>query len=192
MAKHFSFDVSKAIPAAWSLLWQINEKERASGDRSYRPDSVLYLTASDVENQVRRFAAETSEGKTWGSTGRAWGRDYSGVRLAGHLKSRVRDWLLDEVRRGRLESHNFGRHHVSGMRFRPRGAGLGEAEKKTIEKKEERRRNPKPRLCHLEKRGSCACAQKVSFWGTSRAWKTGDPAKVTCTRCLNILKSAAA
>jgi hypothetical protein len=117
------FDINAAIPAAWKLIWEHRRKMQAEEGSGFR-DNNMHCTASDVENQVRQFAIDDAEGKPRGTM--AWGRPTSWppVRIhcaRGTLQGVVRDWLLNEVRQGRIDSHNFGRHHISGMRFRPHG-----------------------------------------------------------------------
>lgn len=193
------FAINDAIPQAWDLLWRSNLEQRKEDEKSehvYRKGSTYYLTASDVENQVRQFAQDQANGKPWGTSGRAWGRGYGlSVRLSGgqRLQSKVRDWLLNEVRLGRLASHNFGRGHISGMRFRPKGEPLAPAEQRTIEVKEKRK--DKPKRLHLYSDGYCSRAlclknRKRSPWGRGRssAWCTNDKAKVTCPSCIKLGK----
>jgi hypothetical protein len=191
MGKRFAFDLAKAIPAAWALCWADNLKTRAKGG-TYRPSTTFYLTASDIENQVRLFAEETAAGEAWGTRGRAWGRGYGfTVRVSGDLKRTVRDWLLNGARNGRLESHNFGRGHISGMRFRPAGEPISDAEQTTIKVK--KARADKPLTKHFSKRYGhpplCTAARRSPFARPSRAWTTTQQAEVTCPRCLNLLKA---
>lgn len=123
-----SFDRHAAIPAAWDLLWKNNLRRRAEGE-DFR-GSTYHLTATDVENQVRQFASETADGKAWGSTGPAWGRTYDHkLRFPGDLLGDVRRWLRNNPN---LASHNFGRGHISGARYRPAGEPLGPAEVRTL------------------------------------------------------------
>ena len=178
------FDIAKAIPAAWNLLWSDNICKRDEG-RDFR-GNTYYVTARDVELQVRQFAAETVAGERWGTRGRAWGSPYVSVRIAGDLNNMVRQWLLGNHN---ITGHNFGRGHISGMRFRPRGAPLGPSEIKTMKEKA----NPKPRPIHYNPNGygfpRCTQARRSVY---SRGWRPtarvdNDQSKVTCKRCLNLL-----
>jgi hypothetical protein len=196
MRKSQPFDLAKAIPQAWAFLWADNLRQRAEDEKKshvYRPGNTYFLTASDVENQVRQFAQDQHNGKKWGDGGRAYGRAYTFVRItgAGNLQALVRSWLLREVRMGRLSSHNFGRGHISGMRFRPYGEPLAESEVKTIKVKEARA--DKPRIQHSTRRygGRPLCMEaqmkgKGMGWRPSKAWTTTQWDKVTCPRCLKL------
>lgn len=193
MGKRFAFDLAKAIPAAWALCWADNLKTRAKGG-TYRPSTTFYLTASDIENQVRLFGEETAAGEKWGTRGRAWGRGYGAtVRISGDLKGTVRSWLITSVAHGHLQAHNFGRGHISGMRFRPVGEPVSDAEQATVKAKEARVNKPRP--MHFSKqygaRPLCTAARpRTTFYGRpSRAWTTTQRPKVTCPRCLKLLKA---
>ena len=190
-----TFDINAAIPAAWKLIWEHKAKAQAEEGGGYR-DSNMHCTASDVENQVRQFADDDAHGRPRGTM--AWGRPYSMVRITcarGRLDQVVRDWLLDEVRRGRIDSHNFGRHHISGMRFRPHGAPLSLAETKTIakniaEREAWRNGTAKPKPTHWRKGGGplCTAARRSRFsFGRSNAHLTSNQERVTCPRCAKLL-----
>jgi len=199
MSRRFHFDIHAAIPAAFALIWKHKEERRRDDDpTSFHFDEHFYVTASDVENQVRRFARETVDGKPWGSTGLAWGYGgHEGVRLPGDLNSRVRSWLLNNRE---LERHNFGKGHISGMRFRPRGTGLSEAEKKTfakIEKEKANRLAGKKPPRHFSKHYGgtllCTADRKRSAFSRGRrrmGMTTSAVAEVTCPRCKKLLEAA--
>jgi len=222
MAKRFAFDLNKAIEAAWDYLWDVNLKDRAKQEAEH-PDGdfgkygrrwytrTFYICAADIVSQVRSFAYETAKGLKWGTNG-VRGPDY-GIRLSGNVEGEVRRWLLRTK-----DSHNFGRGHISGMRFRPRGAPLGPSEKDTLE---EKAKPPKPRVIHFARDGysgtplciavqranedaarkakglhpayrghsrSKACTQ--SRWGAGKEdWQKGV---VTCPRCLKLKDHAMA
>lgn len=187
--KAIQFDTRKAIQAAWDMIWVHKLAQRAkdekefkkTGHERYRTGDTYYTTAADVENQVRRFASEQLRGEPWGASGLAFGRDYAGVRMSGRLQGAVRDFLLHN---SKITGHNFGRGHISGMRFRPVGQPLAPAEQKTIAKKEERRANPRPKLYHLSRHGRPLCVnRKTHGWRPSKAWMTHDKNHVTCPRC---------
>jgi hypothetical protein len=188
--KRFAFDIGKAIPEAWRVLWANNLKTRAEeGSSMYRPSSTYYLTASAVESQVRRFAEATAEGKSWSEAGIAYGRGYeSSIRFPRNLNGAVRDWLREEVYQGRLASHNFGRHHISGMRFRPAGEPISDAETTTMKAKAARKDKPRPRHFGKNFRPTCVKPKNGFSWRPSKARVTTDKAKVTCPRCLKLLK----
>lgn len=185
------FNIAKAIPAAWKLQWSAKQKMK-----HYRGSMAHYLTAGDIENQVRLFAEEQSQRKPWGSSGPAWGRPYTRVRIhCGHrerLLDAVRDWLRGEVNAGKLASHNFGRGHISGERYRPAGVSMSETEKKTIARKQA------PRPIHFNPVGAasrfhmlCRPPQpRKGFGRGSRRFSrcTQKQSEVTCPRCLKKMK----
>lgn len=184
MKRTFSFDRRAAIAAAWDFLWADNLRQRAKGD-AFRNSTTYYLTASDVENQVRQFAADQREGREWGASGRAYGTPctWPVIKFPGDLLGDCRDWLRNNRR---LTSHNFGRGHVSGARYRPVGEPLAEAEQATIKEKAER--STRVRVVHLGDNGRCACVKRTS-WSKSnyRISMTRDGSKVTCPRCVKIV-----
>lgn len=178
------FDMQGAIAFAWAVCWADNLARRAAGN-DHR-GNTYYLTATDVETQVRRLAHETMQGKSWGSTGRAWGRGWEGgVRLPGDVQAQVRDWLLSNPD---VEGHNFGRGHISGMRFRPRGEPLAPGEQHTLNTP----RKPwaeKP-VHYSSNHGRALCVKaRVSIyirWRRPTTRTASDWAQVTCKRCLNM------
>ncbi len=182
----FSFDRQKAIATAWDLCWADNLKQRAEG-HDFR-GNTYHLTASDIENQVRSFAQDTADGKPW-TDKRAWGRGYGwSIRLSGDLLSDIRRWLSNNPK---LVSHNFGKGHISGKRYRPVGEPLSEAEQGTLKDKAERA--SRPRLVHKNAQGKpylCAPVRKRVSWGRSRsqAHITITTERVTCPRCLKLMK----
>lgn len=199
----FRFDTRTAIAHAWAFLWADNLRQRKEmskpGAFNYGLPTTFYLTASDVESQVRRFARETAEGKPWGSTGRAMGREgawtaHGKLRMPGGLNGDVRDWLLHNRD---IESHNFGKGHISGMRFRPRGEPLGEAEVKTMERKTKQKADRAagklpPRHYSADRYGSTIlCVKRRALWSRRRRqpWSTNVADEVTCPRCRNKLKA---
>lgn len=213
-------DLNKMIPEAWDYLWAQHLKSRAKhGD--FRGQSY-YLTAADIERRVRDVCqdifwatqppitpADLAPLKA-GERPRKFKKMILQTGVAGGLQRLVRDWLLNQVRIGKFASHNFDRGHISGMRFRPVGAPISEAESKTIEAKRERRANPKPKPRHMSSNPDsygglalCIKAQrdkkaaeakaKGQYYhhyssGRSHAWTEKDPAKVTCPRCLKLMK----
>lgn len=190
--KQTNFDVMKAIPAAFELLWKSNLKQRAeSRDRSRFSAQTYYLCAQDIERQVRAFAEDTAEGKAW-TEERRYGV-YSGrIKMRGDLQSLVRSWLFAQVRAGVLVTHNFNRGHISGARFRPVGEPLSEAEKKTMARKEARKTRVPPIHSGNHGRPLCTAHSRKAFHrGPTRGvYCSTDKEKVTCKRCLNKLAKA--
>lgn len=190
--KRVVFNLQKAIPAAWDMCWARNLANRKTG-HDFR-GQTFYLCANDVEQQVRAFAQDTLNGKPWGTTPIWYGSTYSGVRITGNLQSEVRDWLLDNPK---IMGHNFNRGHISGMRFRPVGEPLNDAEKKTLAEKAERKAHPRPIPYHYSAEGfgnraECMRARmKGRIWYSSRrsrASVTSDVGRVTCKACLNLIE----
>lgn len=191
--KRQAFDLQKAISEAWTFIWA----ERAK-TKDHRSD-VSYITASDIEAQVRTFAIEQRDGKSRGSMGLAFGKPmcWPPMRISTgsgrDLLGICRDWLLSEVHCGRIESHNFGRGHISGMRFRPKGTAITETEKKTMAAKAASQGKPRP--MHYREPGKatlfCQAGRKRFGWRPSKAWDTRDKSRVTCARCLKLLAQPA-
>jgi hypothetical protein len=204
MGRHFKFDVRAAIVAAWDLLWADNLKRRLKeealdkklGRKSSRfASQTYYLTASDLEDQVRSFAEDTAQGRPWRKE-RAYGGYGFRVRLSGDLQSAVRDFLL-RGNGGRIVGHNFGKGHISGMRFRPAGEPISPSEEKTIAAKAERRANPRRIVEHYSETyggyplctSESATGKRVFHFRPSKASVTKKREEVTCRRCLNLLAS---
>lgn len=173
---------TKLISEAWDFCWADNLAQRAAGNDF--SGNTYYLTATDIEGQVRSFLDEDAQGKPRGSTGRYWGYTTTKIRIRGDLKRFVRDWLLSNRR---LTGHNFGRGHISRMRFRPVGEPLYDGEKKTIAKHNE---PPRERPVHFGQWGKPECTKaKRSMYSNHRptARTTQKAKEVTCARCKNLL-----
>ena len=68
--KRTSVNTSDLIAEAWAYLWKSNHEEQARGKPTdYGYASHFYVTASDVENQVRLFLREDLQGKRRGTLG---------------------------------------------------------------------------------------------------------------------------
>lgn len=194
-SRKIAFDVRAAIPAAWDKMWAENLKrrredvayEKKHGRRPFDAARTYFLTAASIEREVREMAdrAATATGMSWGV-----------VRISGNLQRAVRDWLLRGPRG--LQQHNFGRGHISGMRFRPRGEPLAPAEKATNAAHEKRaadRKAGKESRRHFSMRGygshpQCVVEQRRKkghghgLWRQSKARVTRDATEVTCPSCL--------
>ena len=187
------FDIAKALPAAWDRLWADCLARQAEG-ANYRGQAT-YLTATDLERQVRAFAQDQADGKPWGTTP-AYGLTVVRIGGAGPggLLQACRAWLLAQTRAGRLEAMNHGRGHVSGMRFAPVGSGLDAAEEQAEAAREER--NLKPRPVHVSRNGryggrALCVPRPAGYFGrpSKTTLTTGERERVTCPRCLNLLAS---
>jgi hypothetical protein len=159
MSKKTVFNLEQEIQKAWDWCWAYfceptevreaiyDEEGEPTGEYEAEPKRYparqSWLTASDLVNRIRASAAEQLEGKPYGSKGPD--TYYSNVRVStggrGDLLGVVRTWLL---RNSALEQHNFGRGHISGMRFRPVGSGLTESEAKTVEARRKRNAGETP------------------------------------------------
>jgi len=170
-----------------------------------------YFTSTDVEACVRLLAAKAAGDDylkdRFEEPGSWWGYGSSqGVRISvvdGRYRSKLldlcREYLLSSTN---LEGHNFGRGHISGMRYRPRGKGKSDVEKKTIEKKFRPKpvhaREPKDdsKPLYYTRKALCQLNVKprVPSWRSSHRRNgpitTDDTSKVTCKRCLNLLKQS--
>lgn len=186
-----TMNFQEAISAAWDLIWAEKLAARAAGDDGFRGEHY-HASASDVEDVVRQFARDALDGKPRRTkTNRG---DHHGVKIRGDLNGAVRSWLQNNPK---IAKHNFGRGHISGMRFRPVGQPMTPAETKTIERNAEMRRNPKPRPCHYSEsgHGTALCVlerfkkQGRRLWGfrPSKAWTTRKVENVTCQQCINLL-----
>lgn len=189
MGKHFAFDMHLAIKTAWDMLWAANLVRRKENDaykkkygkRSYDDASTYYLCAADLVRTVRGFAQQTADGKPWSLDGYPYN-----VRLRGDVQRAVRDWLM-YGNGGKIVGHNFGRGHISGMRFRPAGAPMAEAEVETMNSKLRSRGKEKPR--HYGHRPLCTKNRRSPFSRPGRTiWSTTNKDNVTCPRCLKLMK----
>ena len=122
------FNVGQAIQAAWDHIWSYNLKIR--GTREDWRNRSYYTTATDIERKVRNFAFDTQQGVPWGTN--AYG---GSIRFTGNLFEAVRDWVSQEMRRGRIKAHNFGRGHISGQHLRPADQPIGPTEAKVTPRK---------------------------------------------------------
>lgn len=200
MKRRVSFDTTLAISTAWDVIWKGKLTSRAAGN-DYRGDTYR-VSASDVEDLVRQFACDSLDGKPWRTSfapgrGLHWTKSGGKLRMGGNLNRRVIDWLR-YGNGGKIVSHNFGRGHISGERYRPAGEPLSPTEAKTLEKKAERKANPRPAPRHFSKSGyggSPLCVveakrakgRSLCLWRQSRAWVTRKREDVTCVRCLKLL-----
>lgn len=196
MSKRFAFDTPKAIATAWDVLWSDNLKRRAKDANTRWANRTYYLTAADIENQVRLFASDSAEGRPWDLTVKQYGRPCNGIRMPGDLQAMVRRWLFNN---SALTHHNFGRGHISGARFRPVGGPIGPAEKETNAKLEKKRAADYVRPMHYGQhsggRPLCqtikAGARRFSY-RPSKAWTSSTADRVTCKACKNALERKAA
>ena len=222
-----AFNLDREFQKAWDWCWsyycepsvyeneQYNEKTQEwekTGEKRELEPRQSWLTATDLERRVRASVAEQVNKVPYGSYGAdAWGKGASTLRIStgkrGNLLDACRDWLLSQARSGKLSAHNFGRGHISGMRFRPVGLDLTEAEKKTVEKKAvpydqkpvhfadpDTRSFRSLTLCSKATRETNKKKLRGYFRqpNRSKSRTTTDRSKVTCPRCLKLLQSVSA
>jgi hypothetical protein len=178
---------SKLLGEAFARLWAYKLEARAAG-RDFRGDTY-YTTAQELQEAVKglvfdRLHPDPKRLKEFGPTLRG----AYGVRCRGDLQKVVRNYLLQ----GPFDRENFGRGHVSGMRFRPRGEPLSAAEATTKARKAVPRR---PAPVHATLPGSlallCMPPRQALYRGPNyRIRRTSDRAAVTCPRCLKLLQQA--
>lgn len=169
--------------------------------RYERLDGSKWFSASDLERRVRAAADELLMGVPYGEYGTS---ACYGARIMGlkgiSLLQHCRRFLFDKVSDGELDCNNPGRGDrcSTGMRFRPAGEGLSEAEKRNAEKPE------RPRfLSHLKhveiKQGSNGNSYEVKMpeceknkqkkgyvFRPKMKWYSED--NPTCKKCQKILE----
>jgi hypothetical protein len=189
---------------AWDFLWKDNLERRNNG---YDFEGNTYhISATDLGHQIRVLVDEQSEGRELYSTGRGTGYYQTTIRGLTHgLAYQCRKWLLANVELGNIDAHNFDKHHISRMRFRPKGAPLSPAESKTLEAKKKRESKDTPMhlvdpeirswpyktLCSREARKhlkSIGYRQRKAIPGVRF---TKNRLEVTCPRCLSSIQRLA-
>jgi hypothetical protein len=167
------FNIERAVSDAWTLLWASNIALRGKGILNHRYNETFYLTASDLEGQVRRFAVEHLEGKPRGSTGRAYGSGEGGdgrIRFRGNLLGTVRDWLRHNQD---VEVQYMGRYQsVTKARYRPKGEPIGPAFDET--------------LVHFRVDNRPGCGKPGPNAKPTKSVTTGILGNVTCPRCRSL------
>lgn len=184
-------EIKTEIAIAWNKLWGNNLHNRA---RDFR-GNTYYLQAADIEREVRRAFEERAFSKA-GITHEQWlhGPVYR-FRIS-PLLNHVRDWLLEQVRRGNLVTHNFNRGHISGARFRPTGQPLSPAEQRTLAE-QDKGYHPTYHYCRPDdeyRRAICRIGKPQPRTRVSRSYllRTNDRAKVNCRSCLKRLREEVA
>ena len=121
-------EVEATMRAAWDWLWA---HRRTDG---YRPEH--YFTATDLHRRVRAALMERVEDKPVGHYGRdAWGAP---LKVSGLGLRECRMWLFRQVQRRVLRADNPSQKGTcTGMRYRPAGDELTDAERATAERKAE-------------------------------------------------------
>lgn len=199
-------NMEQEMKKAWDFCWAQRLKDRKEG-YDYGGQSY-YITATDLELRVRNAVQEQIDGVKYGKYGVSGGATWrSGTRISTRpglsLLEQCRSWLRRQCARGILEGHNFGRGHISGMRFRPVGEPLSPQEQKQFEKK------AKPKLVHFSDPewkhwpNRSLCSQKArearkvegrrlvsrpARRPTSQTTEKAD--EVTCPRCRKLLTAS--
>lgn len=220
------FNLETELQKAWDWCWNYYCEPSEYREEIYDEDGMptgkykgetrtiaprqSWLTATDLERRLRAAAAESLAGESYGSFGAdAWGRGPASVRIStgspGGLLEAVRHWLSGQIRKGKLTGHNFGRGHCSGLRCRPVGLGLTDAEQQTIERREKIRKGEVPIHFRDEASNSwnakslCTKASRAAQLAKAKGYRfarhnarsstqtTTTPEKVTCPRCLKLL-----
>lgn len=185
-------DLHSYMELAWRTCWDTVEKRKAEGDKWFSD----YVTASDIEACVRwlidRDQDQLGSDSWWGYQGCCRIRVVGGHR--GDMLGRCRKFMAGLLARGVVEAHNFGRGHCSGVRFRPKGTGLNEKEKRTIENKTKekpvhyRREGGKP-LCTANRKPTARSYRHRNVFNP-KIRVTNEAEKVTCPRCKNLMEKA--
>lgn len=187
--------IANLCSLAWQGVWDSRAKKKDEDNFRGRLD---YITASDLERMVRHLAVKMTDSRNTSYSFEDWMMaDPHGYRFSapGHhsLNDAVRDWLLERARQGQIHGHNFGRGHISGMRFRPvEKAAMNPTEQETVKRREERRHKVPPRHALAGESTALLCGDGKGPWrGTFRrsARTAKDRKDVTCPRCLALLKS---
>jgi hypothetical protein len=167
--------MSQFIQFAWKTLWA---QTVAGQGQDYRASHGHFVTASDLANTLRDQIT---------------GHQYYASPAGGKWLDAARNWLSAEVRAGRLQAHNFGRGHISGMRYRPVGEVVTATEQATVAAKE--RSRDRPRLVHFSKHGFggpllCTASRRGRFSYRTNSRSTKEQANVTCPRCQKMMENA--
>lgn len=179
-AKLQTFDLDGELQAALARYWQRGELARKAG-HDYRGMS-RYVTATDLERDVRehltaRFYESGLRGRFVIHTGQRGG-----------LLQAARAFLFARVRAGELASHNFGRGHISGERFRLASTEVSAAEQQSVARRE------RPRVVHAPAsetsygRPLCTATRTRSLYYTRRraVITSSERERITCARCIKL------
>jgi hypothetical protein len=193
------FDAAVEMQKAWNWLWA--QKSLAS----WRNEP--WLTATDLHRRVRAGLLEQMEGRAEGEYGHdCYLCGSSRMRVRGVDLADCRTWLRGQVVRGILRAdHPGGRHSsCSGLRFRPVGVALTDAEQRTVDTplaERQRQRNIRHLagsvvgavgpVCNPDKPACQHNQKRKPFRGMYRrphgSSPTTNPAQVTCKKCQKML-----
>lgn len=197
MRKSTTFNLTEELEKALAFAWEWKLKQRAQmKPTDYRYAETFYLQAADLERRVRGAVAEVANGEAYGTYGMSYASYLSGGSIRGlggvSLLSHCQTFLY---RRSDLKSHNFGRGHISGARYRPHDWPLSPAEEKTLanQAKEKpvhfkREREWKP-LCTANRKDRRSNYSRCFSRHRSNTHVTNEVGKVTCPSCLKALAS---
>jgi hypothetical protein len=194
-------DLKQEFSKTWDEMWAANLLSRVTyGD--FR-GQTYYLTATDIARNTR----ERLEAAFWKAqpklTAEQWRTQrprkmvIKGVGRGGLLDA-ARNWLRAQERAGRLVSHNFGRGHISGQRYRPAGQPIAPSEQATRERKAKESTRTTPKPVHAPVRVGTRGAHPLCTYTSAKAkgrslfgWRRGRGVRIadsgtpiTCPRCL--------
>lgn len=184
------FNPIEALQQAWNELWEEKAALRTTPSH-YRSSEGFYITRQELIRKVRAYAYADLKGKP------RKGANYDyGVRLTFNLDGVVCDWLSRQESVRAIEGHTFGRHMITGRRYRPYGEPLSPVELATMEAKAKRASKPRPLHAYRDDssyRALCAPVSKRAYGrDRSSARMTSDHARVTCPRCLKLMNERTA
>lgn len=207
-------ELDTIITAAWEWLWAYYQgRIRESMAEGHEPwDDHFFITASELEYTVRIMLANRLRKQPATTGDPAYGNTHGlvvsirGGRYREDLLCVVRDWLAGQTG-DTLQRHNFGKGHISGMRYRPLGAPLSPAEKRTLAKKDKDATRAKAihaadPATHWPQLALCSKAARETAKAKRRSYScrrhsphssvstTSDPDKVTCPKCRKLLGQA--
>ena len=199
MATQQKFNLQEQMQKALEWLLE-NRWERLDGSK--------WLSASDLQSRLRCAVAEIAEGRKYGHYG--FNSAYMSPRITGlngiSLLEHCRRFLFNQVSAGKLSCNNPRGRTSTGMRFRPVGEELSEAEKRTLAIPREERNKRVSHLKHVEtktysredgtsdsykvEKAECQKTRKKGYSFRSRyVWYNNE--KPTCKKCQAILAKRA-
>lgn len=173
---------------AWDWSWA----------NRYQPDERPYVSATDLHRRVRAAAAEILNKVSYGTY--QWDcYMVANLRVSITLED-CRQWLYRQVNRGTIVAHHPGlRQGLStGMRFRPAGVGLSEAEQKVVDTPPEERRR-KRWIVHVKNEETkrpmcCKPLTERQRWSSYRRkpfhYTNEERPTPTCKKCLKLQPAA--
>lgn len=212
MAIRTEFSLDVELPKALKYLIDYHAQERkameAKGDTKDRWYARhCYFTASDIEQRIRAAAAEKIDNAEYGSYHQSGYSHRTAFKISGlngqSLLDHCRSYLLHHPK---LKQFNFGRGHISGLRFRSADMPFSDTEQRTMADKAKEKPihfAPKRRktvwgsdvqvevtvwtpLCVIDRK-----TKRTSYSRPTRSTAkfTTDESKVTCPLCIKKLQA---